>query len=34
MAMRAQLLAELAPLREGALEGHPWREWAEVHRAR
>ncbi len=28
MAMRKQLLAELAPLREGALEGHPWREWA------
>lgn len=23
------LVAELAPLREGALEGHPWRGWAE-----
>ncbi len=30
MAMRAQLAAELAPLRERALEDHPWREWAEV----
>ncbi len=30
MAMRAQLASELAPLREHALEGHPWREWAEV----
>lgn len=28
MAMRQQLLEELAPLREGALESHPWREWA------
>ena len=26
---RAELAEELAPLREGALEGHPWREWAE-----
>jgi ATP-dependent DNA ligase len=26
-ARRAQLVDELAPLREGALEGHPWREW-------
>ena len=26
---RAALVAELAPLREGALEGHPWGEWAE-----
>jgi ATP-dependent DNA ligase len=26
---RAQLVAELAPLRENALEGHPWGEWAE-----
>ncbi len=26
---RAELVDELAPLREGALEGHPWREWAE-----
>jgi ATP-dependent DNA ligase len=28
MAMRRQLLKELAPLRKGAMEGHPWREWA------
>jgi ATP-dependent DNA ligase len=28
MAMRQQLLQELAPLREGALASHPWREWA------
>ena len=25
---REALVAELAPLREGALEGHPWAEWA------
>jgi ATP-dependent DNA ligase len=30
MAMRRQLVAELAPLREHALDGHPWREWAEA----
>jgi ATP-dependent DNA ligase len=24
---RQELAAELAPLREGALEGHPWRQW-------
>lgn len=29
MAKRADLAAELAPLRERALDGHPWREWAE-----
>ncbi|HMD33366.1 MAG TPA: ATP-dependent DNA ligase [Vicinamibacterales bacterium] len=29
MAKRRELAEELAPLREGALEGHPWREWAE-----
>jgi ATP-dependent DNA ligase len=29
MAARKQLVEELAPLREHALEGHPWREWAE-----
>jgi ATP-dependent DNA ligase len=29
MAMRGQLASELAPLREGALEGHPWRDWAD-----
>jgi ATP-dependent DNA ligase len=27
--MRKQLVDELAPLRENAMEGHPWREWAE-----
>jgi ATP-dependent DNA ligase len=26
---RAALAAELAPLRENAVEGHPWGEWAE-----
>ncbi len=26
---RAALVEELAPLRERALEGHPWREWAQ-----
>jgi ATP-dependent DNA ligase len=26
---RAQLLAELEPLTEGATEGHPWQDWAE-----
>jgi ATP-dependent DNA ligase len=29
-AMRRELVAELAPLRERALEGHPWRDWAEA----
>lgn len=28
MTMRKQLVKELAPLREHALEGHPWRDWA------
>jgi ATP-dependent DNA ligase len=28
-AKRRQLASELAPLRKNALEGHPWREWAE-----
>jgi ATP-dependent DNA ligase len=28
MARRKELVAELAPLRTGALENHPWREWA------
>jgi ATP-dependent DNA ligase len=27
--VRAELVKKLAPLREGAREGHPWREWAE-----
>jgi ATP-dependent DNA ligase len=30
MAMRKQLAVELAPLREGALDAHPWREWASA----
>jgi ATP-dependent DNA ligase len=30
MAMRRELVTELAPLRRRALEGHPWREWAEA----
>jgi ATP-dependent DNA ligase len=29
-AVRQQLVAELAPLRENALEGHPWRDWSEA----
>ena len=29
VAMRRQLVAEFAPLRENALENHPWREWAQ-----
>ena len=28
MAMRKQLVKELAPLRKDAMDGHPWREWA------
>jgi ATP-dependent DNA ligase len=30
-AARKQLVEELAPLRDGALEGHPWRHWAEAY---
>jgi ATP-dependent DNA ligase len=30
MAKRAELVQELAPLRERALDGHPWREWADM----
>jgi ATP-dependent DNA ligase len=30
MANRKALVDELAPLRERALEGHPWRQWAEA----
>jgi ATP-dependent DNA ligase len=30
MARRKQLVDELAPLRKNPLEGHPWREWAEL----
>jgi len=29
MERRAQLAEELAPLRVGAVDGHPWAEWAE-----
>ena len=30
MVMRKQLVKELAPLRSNALEGHPWRHWADA----
>ena len=30
MAVREQLALELAPLRDRALEQHPWRDWAEA----
>jgi len=30
MARRKELVKELEPLREGALENHPWREWADM----
>ena len=30
MAKRKELANELAPLRKGALEGHPWRAWADA----
>ena len=30
MAAREQLVRELAPLRKGALDDHPWREWAKA----
>ena len=30
MARRKELVAELAPLRENAMENHPWREWAQA----
>jgi ATP-dependent DNA ligase len=29
-AMRQQLVEELAPLRQNALDGHPWRDWADA----
>lgn len=29
-ARRKELVGELAPLRENALENHPWREWADA----
>jgi ATP-dependent DNA ligase len=30
IAVRKQLLEELAPLRENALQDHPWRDWAQA----
>jgi ATP-dependent DNA ligase len=30
MAKRKELAAELAPLQKGALDDHPWREWAQA----
>jgi ATP-dependent DNA ligase len=33
MAMRQQLVTELAPLREDALRDHPWRSWAAADTA-
>ena len=33
MAAREQLARELAPLRKGALDDHPWREWAKAEPA-
>src|SRR5207237_472687 len=30
-ARRRELVAELAPLRENALDDHPWRHWAEAY---
>ena len=30
MARRATLVDELAPLREGAAENHPWQHWADA----
>jgi ATP-dependent DNA ligase len=30
MSRRAELVTELAPLRENATEGHPWQHWAEA----
>jgi ATP-dependent DNA ligase len=29
--LRAQLLADVQPLRSGALDDHPWKEWAEAY---
>jgi ATP-dependent DNA ligase len=31
MARRRELAQELAPLREHALDEHPWREWADAY---
>jgi ATP-dependent DNA ligase len=30
MSMRRQLATELAPLRKNAMNGHPWRDWADA----
>ncbi|HEY6745462.1 MAG TPA: ATP-dependent DNA ligase [Mycobacteriales bacterium] len=30
MARRAELIEELAPWRENAVDGHPWQDWAEA----
>jgi ATP-dependent DNA ligase len=30
VARRRELVDEVAPLREGALDAHPWKEWAEM----
>jgi ATP-dependent DNA ligase len=30
LAVRQRLLQELAPLREGAMESHPWRDWGQA----
>jgi len=30
MALRKQLIKEIAPLRKHALEKHPWRAWAQA----
>jgi ATP-dependent DNA ligase len=32
-ARRRELVDELAPYREGALDGHPWRDWSEAGRS-
>jgi len=32
-ARRKELVTELAPLRENALDGHPWRDWVEAQQA-
>jgi len=31
MGRRRELASELAPLREHAMDGHPWREWADAY---
>jgi ATP-dependent DNA ligase len=31
MAVRKELVSMLAPLRRGALDAHPWREWADAN---